>query len=163
MQTADREHSLLGKVSLNGWSPVLQVWIQLLHYIRKTGDIFSLLVKSSLVKLETSCTVTLPTMVSVLWCKICNPSCACHWNKFHQPVWLVKNVQLHSVLLHQSLAAICKDIFCYSKLSFATLVPECESFLLSFTFSLGLLLCSAQLCIWFKKSFSKRRIFDILV
>ena len=30
------EHSLLGEVSLYGWSPVLQVWIRLLHYIQKT-------------------------------------------------------------------------------------------------------------------------------
>ena len=32
------------------------------------NNIFSLLVKSSLVKLETSCTVILPPMVSVLYC-----------------------------------------------------------------------------------------------
>ena len=34
---SSREHSLLGDVSLNGWSPVLQVWIQLLHYIQITA------------------------------------------------------------------------------------------------------------------------------
>ena len=34
------------------------------------NNIFSLLVKSSLVKLETSCTVILPPMVSVLWVKL---------------------------------------------------------------------------------------------
>ena len=46
-----REHSQLGKVSLYIWSPVLQVWTQLLWYI---------LVKSNLVNLETRCTAILP-------------------------------------------------------------------------------------------------------
>ena len=55
-----REHSPLGEGSLHGWSPVIQVLIQLLH------NIFSLLVKSSLVKLETSRTLILPITVSVL-------------------------------------------------------------------------------------------------
>ena len=55
-----REHSPLGEGSLHGWSPVIQVWIQLLL------NIFSLLVKSSLVKLETSRTLILPLTVSVL-------------------------------------------------------------------------------------------------
>ena len=45
--------------SIGPWSPVLQVWIQLLLYIQKT-TFFASLVKSSLVKLETSCTVILP-------------------------------------------------------------------------------------------------------
>ena len=35
-QFTPKNNSLLGEISLNGWSPVLQVWIQLLHYIRKT-------------------------------------------------------------------------------------------------------------------------------
>ena len=30
-----REHSPMGEVSLYGWPPVLQVWIQLLHSIQK--------------------------------------------------------------------------------------------------------------------------------
>ena len=47
-----------------GLSPVLQAWIRLLLYIQ--NHIFSLLVKSSLFKLETSCTVILLPMVSVL-------------------------------------------------------------------------------------------------
>ena len=29
-----REHSLLGEVFITSWSPVLQVWIQLLHYLQ---------------------------------------------------------------------------------------------------------------------------------
>ena len=44
-----------------GWSPVLRV------YITFKNNIFSLLVKSSLVKLETSCTVILFPTVSVLF------------------------------------------------------------------------------------------------
>ena len=51
---------------LSGWFPVLQVWIQLLHYIQK-NNIVSSLVKSSLVKLETSCAVIFPPTVSILW------------------------------------------------------------------------------------------------
>ena len=35
LDTKDREHPPLREVSLHGWSPVLQVWIQLLHYIQK--------------------------------------------------------------------------------------------------------------------------------
>ena len=54
-----REYSLLGEVSLYGRSPVLQVYIQLLHYIQITY-------KSSLVKLETSCAVILPPTMCVL-------------------------------------------------------------------------------------------------
>ena len=45
-----RLHSSLGDVSLYGWSIILKVWIQLLHYIQAT-KYFLLLVKSSLVKL----------------------------------------------------------------------------------------------------------------
>ena len=52
-----RERSHLGEVSLYSWSPVLQVWIQLLN---------SSLVKSSLVKLETSCTAILLPLAIVL-------------------------------------------------------------------------------------------------
>ena len=43
----------IGEVSLYGWSPVLQVWVQLLHYIQIT-TYFLALIRSSLVKLETS-------------------------------------------------------------------------------------------------------------
>ena len=50
------------EVSLYGWLIFLQVWIQLIHYTH-TKHIFSLLVKSSLFKLETSCTVILPQIV----------------------------------------------------------------------------------------------------
>ena len=56
----------LGEVSLYGWSPVLQVWIQLRHYKQIPNNMFSPLVKSSLMKLESSCTVIFPPMVSVL-------------------------------------------------------------------------------------------------
>ena len=38
-----REHSTSGELSLYGWSPVLQVWIQMLHYIHaKKQHIFFL-------------------------------------------------------------------------------------------------------------------------
>ena len=50
-------------------SPLGGAWIQRLHYIPTNNQIFSFLVKSNLVKLETSCTVRLPLMVSVLWLK----------------------------------------------------------------------------------------------
>ena len=60
-----REHSPLGKVSLYGWSLVLQVCTELLHYILIAT--YFLLLKSNLVRLETSCTVILPPTVSVLW------------------------------------------------------------------------------------------------
>ena len=52
-----------GEVSLSDWSPVVQVWINLLQYIQITSFF---LVKSSLVKLETSHKVIFPTMVIVL-------------------------------------------------------------------------------------------------
>ena len=36
MQNVSREdHSLWEELSLYGWSPVLEIWIQLLHYIQK--------------------------------------------------------------------------------------------------------------------------------
>ena len=41
-------------------SPLGGAWIQRLHYIPTNNHIFSFLVKSNLVKLETSCTVILP-------------------------------------------------------------------------------------------------------
>ena len=53
-----------GELSLYSWSPVLQAWVQLLHYKQLT-TLFLFLVKYSLVKLETSCTVILPP--SVMW------------------------------------------------------------------------------------------------
>ena len=55
-----REQSQLGTYH---WSPVLQAWTELLHYIRITT--FSFLVKSNLVKLETSRTLILPPMGNV--------------------------------------------------------------------------------------------------
>ena len=60
-----REHSPLGEVSLYGWSPVLQVWIQLLRYTQITTYFF--LIISNLIQMDTSCTVILPPTVSVLW------------------------------------------------------------------------------------------------
>ena len=53
------------EVLLYGWPPVLQVWIQLLPYIL-INNISSLLVKSSLFKLETSCECECSPTVSVL-------------------------------------------------------------------------------------------------
>ena len=48
-----REHSpLLGEVSLYGWLQVLQAWIQL-HSLHRNNNIFSLMIMSNLVKLET--------------------------------------------------------------------------------------------------------------
>ena len=64
IQSFSTEHSPMGEASQYNWSPVLQVWIQLLHYKQKTA-IF--LVKSSLVKLEASRIVILLPTVSVLW------------------------------------------------------------------------------------------------
>ena len=61
--TQQQRRALRSKKGLNrgiyqrklfGWSPVIQVWIQLLHYIQITTNIFFFLVQSSLVKLETS-------------------------------------------------------------------------------------------------------------
>ena len=34
------EHSLLGEESLYGWYPILQAWIQLLHYMQKKTFFF---------------------------------------------------------------------------------------------------------------------------
>ena len=51
--------------SLYCWFPVFKVWIQLLQYIQ-INYIFSVLVKSNLVKLETSCTVIFPPMLVLL-------------------------------------------------------------------------------------------------
>ena len=56
-----------GEVSLYSWSQVLQVLIQLLHYIQVIF-FFPFLVKYSIVKLETSHTRwILPPNVSILW------------------------------------------------------------------------------------------------
>ena len=53
------ENSLLGEVSLYNWSPVLQAWIQLLLHHIQIIAYFLLLVKSNLVKIDSSCTVIL--------------------------------------------------------------------------------------------------------
>ena len=60
------EHSPLGDLSPYDLSPVLQVWIKLLHYTQ-INNFFSSLVKSNLVKLEYSCTVILPRVLSGLF------------------------------------------------------------------------------------------------
>ena len=51
-----------------GWSPVLQAWSQLLHYIQRITYFSS--IKSSLVKLETNCAIILPPMGE---CSLVNP------------------------------------------------------------------------------------------
>ena len=48
------------------WSPVLKATASK----HTKNNIISMLVKSSLVKLETSCKVILPAMVSVLWIQL---------------------------------------------------------------------------------------------
>ena len=52
---------------MNGWSRVLPVWIQLLHYkVHTNNNTFSSFVKFILVTLETSLTVILPYTVCSL-------------------------------------------------------------------------------------------------
>ena len=88
LHTLTWELSPLGEVLLYGWSPVLHVWILLLHYIQ--------LIKYVLfVKLESSRTVMLPPTASVFCINFCLSSLT-----FFNSPWLcsLKVIQLQQNL-----------------------------------------------------------------
>ena len=83
---------VFGEVSLYGWSPVLHVCIPLVHYLHTKNNLFTLSVKSRLVKLETSRTVILRPTVSVLCDQSYKASTIVNYDPRVVPDWKIPHI-----------------------------------------------------------------------